>query len=802
MDELLVKFNETHFRLGMVDPITHIIGGDISLEDFSFRNIITKKYKTWLVKHHPDKVEATNPTDEFIIKEYGVALLKNDEDNVEKWRFMEKSTMVFSQFKRIPEMLCEELQNMSNDISLLLSILDENINMISDTVLELLMEIDSMVDLAVLRRNAIENGVCCIHSTVHLQILRLDCVECNRMQIIVISDEEKSNEYQVKQKLLGNVIELYDEVTEEVNAENETNVSHKIPKRSHKKMANPSRRKSEMNLWKDFDVEYVNELPYDIDGCRVYKVPFSKSDRMKSSKDGRLWKTWVTSNTKSFVGIRRKCTCLGTWICNNDSCPFINMYDGKNMVQFHKNGDCRVCGSKGSELKCPAMKLWEFDDEKGEVTVYHEGTHTCIARKGRQELSENIQEKLRGNQKSTCKVAEDTIIEELKKTDVSWEDVKNVADETVDNQKMKNAKKKVNAGEYVDGHSFEAVAKFKAKISEKDPFFVFSMNDRTMNGEMSYVVKCSKVQIRLACAMNDGFLQDEYCFCNGTYKRCPQYVTLGVFVFVPALRRMVKICTMETEVEGTENWAKVWTMLNNMIRIYINDSSAVFNPKGWVCDAGGGLWGRIKQVFGDGAVKRTVSCEFHFKLSVDKFSGYLSKASGPEFKMLSMLLMNALTVNEYEEAYNKVVNFIEEKPSKRSFLKKFLDFWHPRRGHFSKAFKPSDAPPVNLSEQFHSRYVRTDTIGLNLIDAAYRDTAYAVKLESCIDLFAAGVNCQGDGPNMKQRRYRSFLSQKRKASAYAEDILNGSEPSINSSSGEPSEFKIQNIVLLILHRQI
>ena len=75
-----------------------------------------------------------------------------------------------------------------------------------------------------------------------------------------------------------------------------------------------------------------------------------------------------------------------------------------------------------------------------------------------------------------------------------------MADETVDNEKMKNVKKKATAGEYVDGHSFEAVAKFKTKVSERDPFFIFSINDRKMNGEMSYVVKCSKVQLRLACA--------------------------------------------------------------------------------------------------------------------------------------------------------------------------------------------------------------------------------------------------------------------------------------------------------------
>ena len=133
-----------------------------------------------------------------------------------------------------------------------------------------------------------------------------------------------------------------------------------------------------------------------------------------------------------------------------------------------------------------------------------------------------------------------------------------MADETVDNEKMKNVKKKATDREYVDGHSFEAVAKFKTNVSERDHFFLSSINDRKMNGEMSYVVKCCKVQLRLACAMNDGFLLEEYCFCDGTYKRCPQYVTLGVFVLVPVLRRMVKICTRETVGEGTENWVKLF----------------------------------------------------------------------------------------------------------------------------------------------------------------------------------------------------------------------------------------------------
>ena len=75
----------------MVDPISHITTGDIPFDDSAFRNIITKKYETWVVKHHPDKVKVTNPADEFIIKENGVTLLQNDDDNDDSWRNVQLS---------------------------------------------------------------------------------------------------------------------------------------------------------------------------------------------------------------------------------------------------------------------------------------------------------------------------------------------------------------------------------------------------------------------------------------------------------------------------------------------------------------------------------------------------------------------------------------------------------------------------------------------------------------------------------------------------------------------------------------
>ena len=50
-------------------------------------------------------------------------------------------------------------------------------------------------------------------------------------------------------------------------------------------MPAPSRRRSGINSWKEIDIEHINELPYDIDGYKVYKLPFS--NRVRTDDHGR-----------------------------------------------------------------------------------------------------------------------------------------------------------------------------------------------------------------------------------------------------------------------------------------------------------------------------------------------------------------------------------------------------------------------------------------------------------------------------------------------------------------------------------
>ena len=105
------------------------------------------------------------------------------------------------------------------------------------------------------------------------------------------------------------------------------------------------------------------------------------------------------------------------------------------------------------------------------------------------------------------------------------------------------------------GHSFEAVSEFKSRISRKDKFLIYRVNDRKMNDSVSYVFKTSQALLQLATWMDkdkDGLLRDEYAYFDGTYKRCPGYVTLSCHVYVEVISMLVKLFSMETESESAE----------------------------------------------------------------------------------------------------------------------------------------------------------------------------------------------------------------------------------------------------------
>ena len=66
-----------------------------------------------------------------------------------------------------------------------------------------------------------------------------------------------------------------------------------------------------------------------------------------------------------------------------------------------------------------------------------------------------------------------------------------------------------------------------------------------------------------------------------------------------------------------------------------------------------------------------VSCEFHFKDSINKHANKLnSNNSKSRFKSLANDLLTAVSPFSYKHAYGKMAAFINEKPSKHKSFRK------------------------------------------------------------------------------------------------------------------------------------
>eukprot|EP00111_Clytia_hemisphaerica_P016492 TCONS_00048875-protein len=486
---------------------------------------------------------------------------------------------------------------------------------------------------------------------------------------------------------------------------------------------------------------------------------------MKSSNDGRPWGERVSSRTEEHgkKGARKKAKCLGSYVCKNDNCLFYRYYNKPNKLHFKKQSKtCKICGTIGEFVECKAVKVWEFDDAELIVVIKHNGNHTCEAKK-KQEVPDVVYEKFSNNPKaSATQVSEDIIIDAIDRNE-PWEEIYKLVDSTLCKENLYYAKKKATSDPH--GQSFEAVAILKSKIATKDPYFIYRINDRSMNESPSFVFKMSKVQADIAYEMDEnkgGMLNGEYCYIDGTFKRCKGYVTLAAYVYLGLLRKMVKLATMEAETEHADNWTKFWHLFNEVLEKH---KGSRFSPVAWCTDEAGGIWKALKVVFGEDAVKhKTVSCEKHFLWSVDRYTISLRNVSNAAdfFKETASKLMTSVTSAEYLCALQELKEFIDTKPTKRGFLRSFIEFWDQRRHHFSRAFKHGDAPNTNLSEAYHSSYVTANNINLSLVEAAYRDTVTAIRLDRSLVAFGDGSDCQGYGPTTEETTSRSKQKQKEK----------------------------------------
>ena len=126
-----------------------------------------------------------------------------------------------------------------------------------------------------------------------------------------------------------------------------------------------------------------------------------------------------------------------------------------------------------------------------------------------------------------------------------------------------------------------------------------------------------------------------------------------------------------------------------MLQDASGDDQYVFNPCGWVLDEAGAEWNAIRIVFGEAAVSKVVSCEFHFKQSVSRRSAKLHGTRKTRFESLARALLEANTVSVFEKKRAELIRFIKEKPEEKQILTPWIQWWEDRKTHTLRAFKNS-----------------------------------------------------------------------------------------------------------------
>ena len=89
--------------------------------------------------------------------------------------------------------------------------------------------------------------------------------------------------------------------------------------------------------------------------------------------------------------------------------------------------------------------------------------------------------------------------------------------EDVAPEKISRVKDKVKKSMNPMGHSFDALAKYKATTDKLDKFLIYKAQNGGLNGGPSYVFKTSEAQLQMALDMDrdaEGILRHEVCFAD------------------------------------------------------------------------------------------------------------------------------------------------------------------------------------------------------------------------------------------------------------------------------------------------
>ena len=430
----------------------------------------------------------------------------------------------------------------------------------------------------------------------------------------------------------------------------------------------------------------------------------------------------------------------------------------------------------------------KYEYSTGIAKVYHIGNHKCwpqITTDSAQLLS--LVQKPVKRKGSAKDVAIEEILEFIDKGDMDG--AEREAEAWVDRRKVKRTIESLKPMHGSEENSFDTVAELKKKTDEKDKYYIYQLGNKKYGNTVDHVFKSSKKMAQMAIEMDvdreENILQLENAYFDATHSRVQNFKSLGMWLVHPAMKKILRLASMEIRSEHHEDIALFLTLFNKILAEVTGIPGYKFNPRYFVCDEARANYKAIALVYGEEfAAQRVKGCQWHFKSDVQKHIKHVRPVDQDRFVDTCFKMCEVTTVADY----NCLKAILDEMSEESPEIKPFINYWHPRRSHVFRPFRGGGLPGVNLSEQANKSFKPSSSKAMHLVTAAKYDAATMVLQEREIDMFLRNfLKAPGRGVSRSEKIARDHAEQMKIAQDFAnifdniEDVLMEAEEANNPS---------------------
>ena len=487
------------------------------------------------------------------------------------------------------------------------------------------------------------------------------------------------------------------------------------------------------------DSVHIEEIPWDVDGNQKYTIACEEGEYIDKYKDGR-WFEMHTSSRKGLDGHLKMGVCIGSLMCENNTCPKLLTEGVCNTNEFSRDSGahvCKSCGYFAARAHCGVKKLIEYDRSMKLMTIIYKGKHNCTPKpnlKKKENFLRNIIQKdksARTPEKARRIIIKDLFAKGKLKQAV---EMTREMDDTALLEKMRYASKdiKLTTGPEDEIEAFRNLAKIKEEADTIDTNLIYALNCGAINAGPTYVFKMSRYALDTAVKMDINrkpvkgkisLLSREKAFFNGMHSRCRGYKTLTLWTHHPGMRHMNRLATMECKREDTEMVSIFFRLFNEALAKHVGNENYKFNPLMICTDEAGAILQAIHNVFGKEYLNRIVSCQWHFKQCAHRQLPSIRADDQASFMFYVNRICTASTVAEYKLYASGL-----EEICRRKKCVKWYNWWKARCFHLVPALRGFGWMGTNWAEIGHSTMKKNRKVWLSV--AAAEDIADMIVQEN------------------------------------------------------------------------